>query len=283
MLVLRFLSWLTRLLPLRLVLWKGAVLGMLAYWLFPSRRRITMNNLRHAFPDKTNRELKAIAKSMAKNMGRAIIEFLRMPSMNKAYMDRCIEWAGLEHLDNALKLGRGVLVLTAHLDNWDMVAAMIALKGYRTNIIAKHLSTKAFDDFWVATRARMNVTQIERAGSIKQIITALRHNELVGFILDQHTHASDGVLVDFFNRPAWTMPGLAVLAQRYDVPVVPCFMVRNNISHHKIIFEPAIPFVEKATPDETIKYNTQVYTKVLERYISEYPDQWIWMHRRWRP
>jgi Kdo2-lipid IVA lauroyltransferase/acyltransferase len=261
----------------------GEWLGIIAWCLFPSRRKITKDNLRQAFASvKTGQQLDNIARSMAKNMGKNLIEFFRLPSFSRENIGNYIEFNGLEHLENALKLKKGVFVLTAHLGNWDLVAAACVLKGYPVNLITKHLRIGLLNKFWLESRAKMNVKQLYREGSLKEIINALKRNELMGFILDQHTKSSDGILVDFFNRPAWTTPSLAVLAQRYDVPVVPCFIIRQNNGKHKIIFEPAIPFEERVTPEETIRYNTQNYTKTIELYVRAYPEQWIWMHRRWK-
>ncbi|MFH0888878.1 MAG: lysophospholipid acyltransferase family protein [Planctomycetota bacterium] len=283
MIVLKFISFIVRLLPLGVALKIGDWLGMLVWWLFPSRRKITADNLKKAFAHiKTNRQLHKIAQGMAKNMGKNLMEFFRLPALSKDNIENYIEFNGLEHLENALRLKRGVFILTAHLGNWDLVAAACVLKGYRVNVVTKHLKISLFNKFWLDYRARMNINQIYREGSLREIINALKRNELMGFILDQHAKSSDGILIDFFNRPAWTTPSLAVLAQRYNAPVVPCFIVRQNDGRHKIIFEPDIPFREMPTPEETIRYNTQIYTDVIERYIRAYPEQWIWMHRRWK-
>ena len=294
MIILKLLSLFVRLLPLSLALKCGELLGLLFYYLFPSRRRITLDNLSQAFNNFTHgvyteRSERAphstpalIARSMARNMGKNAMEFLRLPSLTKDNMDNYIKWSGLEHLDNALKLQKGAFVLTAHLGNWDLVASAYALKGYQVNLITKHLKIEFLNKFWMQSRSQKNITQLYREGSIKEIINALKRNELMGFILDQHTHSKDGVLVNFFGRPCWTTPGLAVLAQRLKVPVVPSFIIRQPDGTHKAFVEPAIPFVEKETQEETIRYNTQAYTDCLEKYIRQYPDQWIWMHRRWK-
>ncbi len=281
MIILKLLSLLARLLPLSWALKCGQVLGLLFYYLFPSRRRITLASLKSANLW-TNPEIRRIGASMARNMGQNVIEFLRLPSLTKDNMDNYIKWSGLEHLDNALKLNKGAFVLTAHLGNWDLVASGYSLKGYKVNLITKHLKIDFLNKFWMESRSQKNITQIYREGAVKEIINALKRNELMGFILDQHTHSADGVLVDFFGRPCWTTPGLAVLAQRLGAPVVPSFIIRQPDGTHKVFIEPAIPFVEKESQAETIRYNTQAYTNVLERYIRQYPDQWIWMHRRWK-
>ncbi|MDI6789035.1 MAG: lysophospholipid acyltransferase family protein, partial [Planctomycetota bacterium] len=220
-----------------------------------------------------------IARKVARNMGKNIIEFLRLPILTEKKLEGYIEWSGLEHLDNALKLNKGVFILTAHLGNWDLIAAACALKGYRVNLITKHLKINLLNKFWLDYRARMNINQLYREGHLREIINALKRNELMGFILDQHTKSSDGIKVNFFNRPAWTTPSLAVLSQRYNIPVVPGFIIRQNNGRHKIIFEEKIEPCEK---DKSPQFYTQLYTDVIERYVRKYPEQWIWMHRRWR-
>ncbi|MEW6027139.1 MAG: lysophospholipid acyltransferase family protein [Planctomycetota bacterium] len=290
MALLKLIALSVSLLPLNWALKLGDLLGLMFYHLFPSRRRIALDNLRQAFTHRVytersecaRRSPALIARLMARNMGKSAVEFLRLPALTAQTMDGYIRWVGLEHLEDALRHNKGVFLLTAHIGNWDLFASAYSLKGYNIHLITKHLKIGFLNRFWMDTRSRMNITQHYREGSIKEIINTLRRNELMGFILDQHTHSKDGVLVDFFGRPAWTLPGLAVLAQRLKSPVLPTFLIRQPDGTHKAFIEPAIPFVEKETQKETIRYNTQTYTNVLEKYISQYPDQWIWMHRRWR-
>jgi len=283
MLILKILSSVIQMLPLSLALRIGEIIGILSYYLFPFRRNITLKNLKSAYVQtKTNQQLHKIAKEMAKNMGKNLIEFFRLPSLSRDNIENYVEFNGLDNLENALRLKKGVFILTAHFGNCDLVASSFVLKGYKVSLITKYLRIGIFNKFWLEYRARMGINQLYREGSLREIISALRRNELMGFVLDQHTKSSDGILVDFFNMPAWTMPSLAVLSQRYQVPVVPCFGIRHKDGRHTVILEPGIMAKEQATPEETIRYNTQIYTNVIERYIRAYPEQWIWMHRRWK-
>jgi KDO2-lipid IV(A) lauroyltransferase len=299
MFLLKAISLFIRLLPFKIALSLGEMLGLLSYYLFPSRRAITVTNLKLTRLW-SNLQINCIAREVAKSMGKNIIEFLRLPSLSQKRMNHYIEWEGLEHLENAFTQNRGVFILTAHLGNWDLIASAVALKGYRVNLITKHLKIGILNKFWLSYRAKMGINQLYRQGSLREIISALKNNELIGFVLDQHTKSTDGIIVDFFNRPAWTTPSLAVLSQRYNVPVVPGFIIRQPNQKHKIIFEPPITFLQprwdgvyppmsirgtvaqQSTNEETIRYNTQVYTNVIERYVRKYPEQWIWMHRRWK-
>jgi KDO2-lipid IV(A) lauroyltransferase len=279
---LRILTITIQSLPLFLALKAGELLGIIGYYFVPKRKRTAFDNLKHAFPEKSDKEIKHIIKSMAKNLGRNMMEFLRLPKMTDSDMNRYIEFEGLENLDKALSQNKGAFILTAHFGNWDLVAASMAFKGYQTNLVTKYLKSELLNSLWLDFRKRVNVNIFYREGSLKNIIKHLRENEIIGFVLDQNTKREEGVFVNFFGRPACTIPSLATLSQRLEAPVIPCFSIRKKGGYHKVILEPAIPFTKKDTMEESIVYNTQVYTNVIERYIRQYPDHWIWLHRRWK-
>jgi KDO2-lipid IV(A) lauroyltransferase len=279
---LRFFAVLIQRLPLSFALRIGEGLGLLAYGVIPKRRRIALDNLKHAFPDKPHSELKHIIRELGKNLGRNIIEFLRLPLMKPADINRYIEFIGLDNLDRAISEGKGVFILTAHFGNWDLLAAAMVFKGYPTNLVTKFLRSELLNTLWLDYRRRVKVNIMYREGSLREIVRHLKNNELMGFVLDQNTKREEGVLVNFFGRPAYTIPSLATLSHRLEVPVVPGFIIRKKGPYHKVVFEPAVTFQKRETLDESIVYNTQVYTDVIERYIRQYPDHWIWMHRRWK-
>jgi len=280
--LLKVLTFKIQHMPLSWALKSGELLGMVGYYFVPKRRRTAFDNLKHAFPEKSDKEIKQIIKSMAKNLGRNMMEFLRLPKMTDSDINRYIEFEGLVHLDNALAKGKGAFILTAHFGNWDLVAAALAVKGYQTNLVTKYLKSELLNSLWMDFRKRAKVNIFYREGSLKNIITHLKNNEIIGFVLDQNTKREEGVFVNFFGRPACTIPSLATLSQRLDAPVVPCFNIRKKGGCHKVMFELEIPFTKKDTVEESIVYNTQVYTNVIERYIRQYPDHWIWLHRRWK-
>lgn len=281
-LVLRALVVTIQRVPLYFALKIGHGIGLFAYTVAPRRRRITMDNLKHAFPEKSQKDYNNIMFNMDRNLGYNIVEFLRLPIMKQPYFDKYIEFEGLENLDAALTKGKGVFILTAHFGNWDLVAASTVVKGYPINLVTKYLKNEMLNDLWLGYRKKLNVNIMYREGSLRQIIKHLKKNEGMGFVLDQNTRRTEGVFVNFFGRPACTIPSLATLAQRLETPVVPCFMIRKKGPYHKVVFEPEVPFEKKATLEETVVHNTQRYTDVIERYIRAYPDHWIWMHRRWK-
>ncbi|MBI4834167.1 MAG: lysophospholipid acyltransferase family protein [Planctomycetes bacterium] len=281
-LVLRILIAVVRRVPATVALQIGEAIGIFGYMVVPKRRRISLENLRFAFPEKKDSELRRIVFGMAKNLGRNMMEFLRLPAMKLADINRYIEFEGLENLDKALAEGKGVFILTAHFGNWDLLAASMAFKGYRTNLVTKYLKSELLNKLWLDYRKQVKVNIMYREGSLKDIIRHLKANEIMGFVLDQNTKREEGVFVNFFGRPACTIPSLSTLSERLDVPVVPGFIIRKHGAYHKVVYEPALTFQKRDNLEESIVYNTQIYSDVMERYIRQYPDHWIWLHRRWK-
>jgi KDO2-lipid IV(A) lauroyltransferase len=283
MLLLRILSAIFQRLPLGIALWLGECIGVIAYLTFPSRRKTTYNNLRLAFGHtKTDKEFRRIAWQMGRNMGQNAVEFFRLPLLTPKNIDNYVEWDSLENVVEALKLNRGAFLLAAHFGNWELTAMALAVKGFTMNLVTKYLKNETLNRFWLATRARLNINPLYREGSLREIIKALKANGLMGFVLDQNTRRNEGIFVNFFGRPACTIPSLAVLTQRLNTPVLPCFTVRLPNGRHRVVIEKYILFREPPTSEDPIKYNTQLYTDIIERYVRRYPDHWIWMHKRWK-
>ncbi len=281
--LLRLLASLAQRLPLDVVLDIGGFLGVMICHLVIDKKRIALANLRAALgKEHSEPELRRIFKSMAKNLGRNIMEFLRLPIMTPQNIDHYVKFTGLENLEAALVQGKGVFVLTAHFGNWELYATALVAKGYPTNVVTKHLINRILNQFWLDYRRRVKVNPLYWKDSLKEIMRHLKNNEIIGFVLDQNTKRSEGVFVNFFGRPACTIPGLATLVHRLGTPVVPGFIIREKQAYHRIVFEPPLDFQKRGTLQETIIANTQIYTAVLERYIRAYPDQWAWVHRRWK-
>ncbi|MFH1228609.1 MAG: lysophospholipid acyltransferase family protein [Planctomycetota bacterium] len=283
MLFLRLLSAVLQRLPLSLSMLLGEWLGIFAYFAVPSRRRTALNNLRLSLGnEKSQAELNRIAWEMAKNIGKNTIEFFRLPMITPKNIDNYVEFKGLENLQEALKLNRGAFMLTAHFGNWELALAAMVVKGYSMSLVTKYLKNEMLNQFWLESRRKLGINVFYREGSLKEIIRALKANGLMGFVLDQNTKREEGVFVNFFGRPACTIPSLAVLSQRLETPVVPTFIIRKPNGRHCLTFGKHLMFSQTSGSQDPIVYNTQVYTDVIERYIRQYPEQWIWMHKRWK-
>lgn len=280
-LLLRGLSAFFSLLPLRAALAVGRVLG----WIFGSviryHRRDAVDALRRSLPEKTEPERRVIVKRMYRNLGMNVVEELRMARVTDAYLRDYITWEGDHHARDVLAAGKGLLVLSAHMGNWDVLCTIAPHFFRPTTIITKNIKNPAVNQFWMQSRERFGLKFVPAHNSYRQCLTALRNNEIVGFVLDQNMIRTEGVFVDFFGRPACTTPGLAYMSAQSKAAVVPVFMVRQPGGRHLVKTFPPIPPPPDRKP-ETIRTYTQLYTRAIEDVVRQYPDQWIWIHRRWR-
>jgi len=249
-----------------------------------SRRHwgIVMANLRLAFGDeRTEQELIAIGKACYRHLGKCLMEFVRLPAMSVEDIGRVTELRGSEHLDAGLAEGKGVILLTAHLGNWEMVGARIAAEGYPLNVIARAQRDGALTDYIRRTREVVGMRVHHREVAVRRSLLALRGNELVGMLLDQNA-GDDGVFVDFFGRLASTARGAAAFALQTGATVVPTFGWRKPDDTHVIELGEPVPLVSTGDRERDILTNTARYTKIIENAIREHPEQWFWLHKRWK-
>ncbi|MEI8139426.1 MAG: lysophospholipid acyltransferase family protein [bacterium] len=272
-----FFAWLS--LPGALTLGRG--LG----WFFGSvlrhRRKDASEALRRSFPEKTEQERNAIIDRMYQNLGMNLIEEFRLPSVTKTYLEENILWENEAYSHNVLTAGKGLLVLSAHLGNFDLLCTFAPKFNFPTTVITKSIKNVTLNKFWMDARSRFGLKFVPAHNSYRQCLSALRKNEIVAFVLDQNMIDTEGVFVDFFGKKACTSPGLAYMSAQSGAAVVPVFMIRLDNGRHLIKAFPAIPPPPDRKP-ETIHVFTQLYTKIIEDVIREYPDQWTWIHRRWK-
>jgi KDO2-lipid IV(A) lauroyltransferase len=264
----------------------GEFLGFLAFHIMRHKNRIGMKNLDLVYGDRiSRREKRAILRGMWVNFGRNLIEFLRIPDYGPHNIGRFVTWTGFEHLAAAKRRGKGALVLTAHYGNWDLVALASGIKGIPIAMITKKLENQFWNEFWMRHRRGSGeyVFPIWKKGAAKGIFRALKDNTFVAYVLDQDAKPKDGsIFVEFFGLNASTTNALAVLSEKRGLPVIPGFMVRVSRTKHHAIILPPIEFERVGTVEESIKHNTRRYLEVVERFIQEHPDHWIWIHRRWK-
>lgn len=264
----------------------GELFGRFAYqvaWII-GRNRIGMINLRLVFGhEKFKGQFRKILKNMWINFGRNAIEFARFPYYVRGNINRYVTWENLRYLRESHERGRGILVMTAHFGNWDLVALSAGMNGFPVYLITKHMRSKVLTEFWMKWRARGGVHPIYKKEARREIIRLLRQNQLVGFVLDQDTKPKEGgIFVEFFDHKASTLSVLALLSQRHRTPVIPVFLVRQTRYTHRAIAGPPIEFEDTGDPKKNLYHNTRRYLEVIERYVREYPEQWLWVHRRWR-
>jgi len=279
--IIRFLSWLSARLSPPQVRRLGRGLG----WLLGSglrfRRSEVQAVLQRCFPEKAPAAIRAVADGMYRHLGTLLIEVLRTGHMDSAALAKEVDFSGFEEGMQILSRGRGLIVLTAHVGNFELLAMMAALKGAPLTVITKALKPKWLNDWWVETRVKFGVKMLPAHHSYRYCREALKANGILGFILDQNMKRNRGIFVDYFCRPACTSPGLALLSAQTGAPVLPVFMLREPDGRHRLhVFDP-LPPPERADK-EAIRQATQAYTTIIERFVRAHPDQWIWLHRRWR-
>ncbi len=270
-------------LPWRVGLWMGRRLGDLACWVMPGRRAVARENLERAFGRERNgRELDRLCRESFRHLGMTLVEactfFFRPPSVLLSRVD--VE--GLDHLKAAAAHGRGILLLTAHLGNWELLAAAHARTGYAASVVVRPLDSAVLDRVVTRFRERGGVEVIPKRRALRGVRDALRRGRMVGILLDQNASRREGVFVPFFGEPASTSKSLALLALWSGAPVVPVFIQRETVGSHRVTIEPALPPPATGDREEDVAAFTAAFSRVVESRIRQSPEQWFWMHRRWR-
>lgn len=265
-------------LPRGFALQLGKVSGYLCFKLMPKERRRTLGHLQMVFDKKDARK---IARGVFIHLGMNFMEWLQMPRLNSRSLDTCFRATGLERINKALSKGKGGIILTAHFGNWEYLGAYLTLKGYEGPVIGRRIYYKPYDVLLRKMRSSVGVLTLDRNGSVRRMIKVLKENKLLGILPDQDTDKVEGIFIDFFGFPAYTPTGPVSLAMATGASIIPCFIVRENKGHHIYVEEP-LQLVNTGDKTESIRINTQRWSKVIEKYIRMYPQQWVWMHRRWQ-
>ena len=270
-----------RLLPMRVVLGLGTALGRAFYLFDRGHRRLAIDNLRAAFPLRTEAECQAICRDMFSHFGRLLVVLLKFSTMRPEEMLACVEFDGDDRVVHAHAQGRGVLLFTGHFGFWEINALVHALAIKPMAVLARPLDNPLLHELLESVRTRTGNAVFYRRGAIRRVLRALESNQAVAFLIDQHMQPADSVYVDFFNRPAATTSALAALALRTGAPVVPVFALPLPDGRFRMVYEHAVD-PPRADDEDAIRQFTQRCTDVLEMYVRRYPELWLWMHRRWR-
>ncbi len=272
---------LPRILAFRLGEWIGDTM----YWCMPRRRAIGLKNLTIAFgAELSDQEKTRILRLTFRNLGKSIAELLYYPRMNRAYFQEKTTIIGQEHYLTAKEQDKGVIFLAAHIGNWEMTPQVqSAAGGYPLHVVVRPLDNPYLDRLVTKRREMFGSTMLSRRSGFKEILAVLRKKEAVGILMDQNTLLSrGGIFVDFFGKPACTTPVIALLALRYNVPVLPAFVVRTGFDTHTLYIGPEVEILRTGDTQKDIELNTARCNTVLEDFIRKYPDQWFWIHNRWK-
>ncbi|HEY6987032.1 MAG TPA: lysophospholipid acyltransferase family protein [Bryobacteraceae bacterium] len=243
----------------------------------PRLRRIARQNLAMALPELNTAKCEHIVDGTFRSIGRLLLAIARFPSLHVSNLGQWIAYEGLEHYAAAKQKGCGILVATAHLGNWELSAFAHALLTEPMHVMVRPLDNRLIDRLVAERRMLSGNRLIFKRDAARAVLKALRNNEAVGILIDQNTSESEGVFVDFFGKQACAGSGFVKLAYRSQAPVVPGFALWDEQRKRYVLrFFPAI----ELTGDE--QADTQRIHSFLERTIRQYPDQWMWIHRRWK-
>lgn len=258
------------------------LLGRLWFFFDKRHREITINNLRKAYQsEKNHAETENLAKKVFTSFSQTIFEICWAMSQKIEDIDVFIDRSDIRFIKEALSKKKGALILTGHLGNWELMLYAVFLEGIKSHAVYRPLDFKPMDRFVISMRSRSGSNLIPAKDALRKIMAALRKNEIVGLLIDQNSDPRNGVVIDFFERPAFASKGLAIIARQTGAPVIPAFLVRED-GRFKFLCGPEIPFVRTGDPRKDIEINTQRYNLAIEKAVRQYPEQWFWVHRRWK-
>ena len=261
----------------------GAAIGGLGFAATPRLRRVGLRNLELAFPAKPEAERETILRAMYRQLGWQLAEFCHMPGYSLERANQCIRYEGLEHYLAAKQRGKGVLVLTGHLGAWELSSFYHSLAGYPMGMVIRKLDNPWVNRFVNEIRTQHGNRVLPKDDFARGLIAAMRAGETVGVLMDTNMTPPQGVFVDFFGRVACTASGVARVALRTGAAVVPGFLVWEPAEKKYVLhFLPELPLVDTGDTERDAIANTQMFTNALENVIRQYPDQWLWVHRRWK-
>jgi KDO2-lipid IV(A) lauroyltransferase len=270
-----------RFLPDSLVRMVGAALGLAVYTFDRTHRRIAQQNIAQAFPSRSARERRTIARGAFVHFGRLLVDLLKFSTLSEEAMLARVEFDGEDRARLAYAQGRGVLFFTGHFGFWELHALVHALRLEPFSVIARPLDNPYLNSLLEQIRQRTGNPVIYRQGMIRPVMRTLQAGHGIAVLIDQHIQPRDAVTVDFFDRPAATTSAIAALALRTGAPVVPCFALPLGDNRYRMVYEHPIEPPE-AGSEHAIRDFTQRCTDVLEMYVRRHPELWLWMHRRWR-
>jgi KDO2-lipid IV(A) lauroyltransferase len=271
------------LLPRPAARWVGASFASLAYAFRTPLRRAAMFNLHLAFPDWSAAKRKNVIRGMIRQIGCMAGEFSQFPRYTPQNIERVVVLDGSENFDAGQRRGKGVLFLTGHMSAWELSSFAHALYGHPLDFLVRPISNARVDAFVNHYRCMSGNRPIDKNKSARAILKVLADGGTVGILSDHNTALEEGVFVDFFGIPASTTSGLARIALRTDAAVVPGFLFWDESLHkYRLRFEPPVELARSGDEEADVRENTQRFTRVIEDYVRAHPDQWLWVHKRWK-
>jgi KDO2-lipid IV(A) lauroyltransferase len=260
----------------------GEKLGELGYWPLGIRKRVVEKQLAAAFPELSRKEVGDLARESYRHLGRSSIETALLGSIGRDKFETLVETVeGWDLLESGLARGKGLILVTGHMGNWELGGAYIATRGIPLDAIGRGMANPLFDEWINRAREEMGIKVVHDQEAVRRTPRSLRAGRAVGFVADQGVLGLASTFVPFFGRPAKTPRGAAVFALRFEVPVLFVVAVRKPNGRYRLVFEP-VEIVETGDKDRDVDAIVARYTQILEKWVRVAPAQYFWHHRRWK-
>jgi KDO2-lipid IV(A) lauroyltransferase len=259
------------------------IIAWLGFHLARRQRLAGLRNLQMALPDISRSDRQRILYGCFQNLGRLLVEFTHFPELHKSNISQFVAHDGLENYLEAVRRGKGVIYLTGHFGAWELSSFAQSIYGYPLKFVVRPIDNRRVDNLITGYRTMGGNVPIQRNHAGREILKALRSNEAVGILFDQNTTSDEGVFVEFFGIPCATTTAIASFALRTGAAVVPGFLIWDEAARkHRLRFDPPVDLVQTGDLAMDVVTNTAEFNKILEGYVRKYPEQWLWIHKRWK-
>ncbi len=263
-------------LPQYLVKPTGKALGWFFYHIFGRRRKVALNNTKLVF----GHERDDIVRASFNSLGMSIVEISQVWLGRKSVF-RGVEYEGLRHYFESKAAGRPVMLITGHLGNWELIGNAVARKGCIFSVVVRPLDNPYLNRMIERVRHMFGNRSISKHGALRDVLKTLRKKGSVAILIDQGVKPSEGIITDFLGRRAYSTKMPALMALKTDAAVIPVFIHRTKNSH-RIVFNEVMPIVHTGNHDKDLEVNTMNFSKKIAEYVGKYPEEWLWIHRRWK-
>lgn len=265
----------------------AAVLTFLWFDFLRIRRKVILENISKAFPDWPMAKKVHVGRTSLYHWALTFVEYCHFPWLTKAWVEKNVDFVNRHYIDEVVKEGKGAVMITLHMGNGDLACAALALSGYPVSVVSKTFKWKALNDFWFGLRERLGTELIPPRDATFAVLRSIKKGRIVIFPLDQYTGRPIGIRSTFFGITTGTAMGPVIMADRAECPALLCYTTRLPNGRHQIVFD-GIDHVNIQAPknsearDKAILQQIQKWNGDIERWVRQHPEQWMWLHRRWK-
>ncbi len=259
----------------------GELLGLLLFYIWGSRRKIAIENIKQSAVSSQQSAVEELAKETFKNLGRSAVEVIKIYyGLGRGLVDS-VEIEGAENFNRAKAKGKGVIFITGHCGNWELMAIVASARLSSNSVVARQINNPYVNGIVEKVRQRYGNTVIYKKGALKNIIKTLKQDGCVGILMDQAVFSDEGYIIDFLGRGAWTTKMPALIARKTGAAVLPAFIHRTEKGHIFKIY-PEVELSDIEDKEKAVIEDTKRFSATIENYIRENPSEWLWIHRRWK-